>query len=113
MGILDTRSNLRSRRAAIIGGAGGIGKAITMALVEAEVDVAFCDIDEAAVRTSKAENRSLTEQRCRRGCRCPRCGATSPILFGYAGGIRAYRHRRQRGRRRAHATVHGQVARIL
>jgi NAD(P)-dependent dehydrogenase (short-subunit alcohol dehydrogenase family) len=55
MGILDTRSNLRGRRAAIIGGAGGIGKAITMALVEAEVDVAFCDIDEAAVRTTKAE----------------------------------------------------------
>ena len=55
MGILDTRSNLRGRRAAIIGGAGGIGKAITMALVEAEVDVAFYDIDEAAVRTTKAE----------------------------------------------------------
>jgi 3-oxoacyl-[acyl-carrier protein] reductase len=55
MGILDTRSNLRGRRAAIIGGAGGIGKAITMALVDAEVDVALCDIDETAVRTTKTE----------------------------------------------------------
>ena len=45
MSVLDTRSNLRGRKAAIIGGADGIGKAVTMALVSAEVDVAFCDIN--------------------------------------------------------------------
>jgi NAD(P)-dependent dehydrogenase (short-subunit alcohol dehydrogenase family) len=55
MGVLDTRGNLRGRKAAIIGGAGGIGKAVTLALVAAEVDVAFCDIDEAAVKTTRAE----------------------------------------------------------
>src|ERR1700761_4351927 len=55
MGVLDTRSNLRGRKAAIIGGADGIGKAVTMALVDAEVDVAFCDINEAAVRATKTE----------------------------------------------------------
>lgn len=55
MSVLDTRSNLRGRKAAIIGGADGIGKAVTMALVSAEVDVAFCDINEAALRATKTE----------------------------------------------------------
>jgi 3-oxoacyl-[acyl-carrier protein] reductase len=55
MGILDKRSNLRGRKAVIIGGAGGIGKAVTMALSDSEVDVAFCDIDEPAVGKTKTE----------------------------------------------------------
>jgi 3-oxoacyl-[acyl-carrier protein] reductase len=55
MGILDERSNLRGRKAAIIGGADGIGKAVTLALLESEVDVAFCDINEPAVGRTKAE----------------------------------------------------------
>jgi 3-oxoacyl-[acyl-carrier protein] reductase len=55
MGILDTRSNLRGRKAAIVGGGGGIGKAVTMALLGAEVDIAFCDIDEKAVNATKTE----------------------------------------------------------
>jgi 3-oxoacyl-[acyl-carrier protein] reductase len=55
MGILDKRSNLRGRKAVIIGGADGIGKAVTMALSDSEVDVAFCDINEPAVAKTKAE----------------------------------------------------------
>jgi NAD(P)-dependent dehydrogenase (short-subunit alcohol dehydrogenase family) len=55
MGILDKRSNLRGRKAVTIGGAGGIGKAVTMALSDSEVDVAFCDIDEPAVGKTKTE----------------------------------------------------------
>jgi NAD(P)-dependent dehydrogenase (short-subunit alcohol dehydrogenase family) len=49
MGVLDTRGNLSGRVAMIIGGAGGIGRAVTLALAEAEADVAFCDIDSTAV----------------------------------------------------------------
>lgn len=59
MGILDERSSLRGRKAVIIGGADGIGKAVTMALVKSEVDVAFCDINEPAVKTTKAEIEGL------------------------------------------------------
>jgi 3-oxoacyl-[acyl-carrier protein] reductase len=55
MGILDKRSNLRGRKGVIIGGADGIGKAVTMALSDSEVDVAFCDINEPAVKKTKAE----------------------------------------------------------
>jgi NAD(P)-dependent dehydrogenase (short-subunit alcohol dehydrogenase family) len=55
MGILDKRSNLQGRKAVIIGGADGIGKAVTMALSDSEVDVAFCDINEPAVSKTKAE----------------------------------------------------------
>jgi 3-oxoacyl-[acyl-carrier protein] reductase len=55
MGILDERSNLRGRKAVIIGGADGIGKAVTLALADSEVDVAFCDINEPAVGKTKAE----------------------------------------------------------
>ena len=48
MGFLDQRAKLSGRKGIVIGGGGGIGKTITLALVEAEVDVAFCDIDAAA-----------------------------------------------------------------
>lgn len=55
MGILDERSKLRGRKAAIIGGADGIGKAVTLALLDSEVDVAFCDINEPALGKTKSE----------------------------------------------------------
>src|ERR1700737_1769220 len=55
MGILDKRSNLQGRKAGIIGGAEGIGKAVIMGLSESEVGVAFLDINEPGVRKTKAE----------------------------------------------------------
>jgi 3-oxoacyl-[acyl-carrier protein] reductase len=55
MNIIETRANLNQRRAAVIGGAGGIGKAITLALLGAGVKIALCDIDPCAVRDIKAE----------------------------------------------------------
>ena len=59
MGILDNRGNLRGRNAVVVGGADGIGRAITLALAEAEVDVAFCDINAAAVKTTTAEAQAM------------------------------------------------------
>lgn len=46
-GFLDSRAALRGKVAVIVGGGAGIGAAVTLALAEAGVDVAFCDIDEA------------------------------------------------------------------
>lgn len=43
MGILDERGNLANKRAVVIGGADGIGRAVTLALAQAEIDIAFCD----------------------------------------------------------------------
>jgi 3-oxoacyl-[acyl-carrier protein] reductase len=59
MGALDDRGNLAGRKAVVIGGGGGIGKAITLALGEAQVDVAFCDVDSAALISTKAELTAL------------------------------------------------------
>jgi hypothetical protein len=55
MGALDVRGNLGGRNALVIGGGGGIGKAVTVALAEAQVDVAFCDVDSTALISTKAE----------------------------------------------------------
>ncbi len=55
MGIMDRLGNLQGRKAFVIGGADGIGKAITMALAEAEVDVAFCDNNADAVTATRCE----------------------------------------------------------
>lgn len=51
---LDRRANFHGRVAAILGGAGGIGRAMTLALAECGVDVAIFDHDEAAVATIDA-----------------------------------------------------------
>jgi 3-oxoacyl-[acyl-carrier protein] reductase len=59
MGILDKRGNLAGRRAIVIGGGVAIGRAVTLALAEAEIDVAFCDIDAEGVRTTSAEARAM------------------------------------------------------
>jgi NAD(P)-dependent dehydrogenase (short-subunit alcohol dehydrogenase family) len=59
MGIFDDRANVSGRIAVVIGGAGGIGKAVTMALAGAQVDVAFCDIDSQAVQSTRAEVAAL------------------------------------------------------
>lgn len=59
MGALDVRGNLGGRNAVVIGGGGGIGKAVTVALAEAQVDVAFCDVDSTALISTKAEVAAL------------------------------------------------------
>ena len=55
MGLLDDRGNLAGRKAVIIGGADGIGRAVTLALAGARIDIAFCDINAAAVQSTSAE----------------------------------------------------------
>src|ERR1017187_5046073 len=59
MGALDASGNLGGRNALVIGGGGGIGKAVTVALAEAQVDVAFCDVDSTALMSTKAEVAAL------------------------------------------------------
>ena len=45
MGYLEERAALEGKFAAVIGGAQGVGAAVTMALARAGVDVAVCDLD--------------------------------------------------------------------
>lgn len=54
MGLLDERANLAGKVAVIVGGAAGIGAAVTTALAGAGVDVAFCDIKAEALETTRA-----------------------------------------------------------
>jgi len=49
MGYLDERAGLAGRAAAVVGGASGIGEAVTLALAKAGVDVALCDKNSAAI----------------------------------------------------------------
>src|ERR1700730_1613084 len=55
MGFLDDRANLRGRKAIVIGGADGIGRAVTLALAAADLDIAFCDNNAVAVEQTKAD----------------------------------------------------------
>lgn len=48
-GFLDRRANLSGKTAVVIGGGGGIGAAVSLALAQAGVDLALCDIDAAAL----------------------------------------------------------------
>ena len=51
MGLLEAQAKLAGKVAAVIGGAGGIlGRAVSLALAEAHVDIAACDIDAEAAR---------------------------------------------------------------
>ncbi|MNQ56740.1 4-formylbenzenesulfonate dehydrogenase TsaC1/TsaC2 [compost metagenome] len=56
---LEKRANLADRRAVVVGGADGIGRAVTLALAEAGIDVAFCDINGEAVLSTYAEVTAL------------------------------------------------------
>lgn len=51
MGILDERGGLPGRRAIVVGGAAGIGAAVSLALAEAGVRVALCDNDDEALES--------------------------------------------------------------
>ena len=63
MGYLEQRANLAGKVAAILGGAKGVGAAVTRTLAAAGVDVAFCDIDAEALDRSRTD----VEQLGRRG----------------------------------------------
>lgn len=52
---LDNRANLAGKVAAVIGGGGGIGAAVSCALARMGVDLALCDLDEAALRATEGE----------------------------------------------------------
>jgi 3-oxoacyl-[acyl-carrier protein] reductase len=54
MSLIEQRANLNGKVAAIVGGAAGIGAAVTATLAGAGVDVAFCDINSAAL--DRAQN---------------------------------------------------------
>ena len=58
-GNIDARAGLAGKVAAIIGGAGGVGRAVTLTLAEAGVDIVVCDRDEAASATIAAEVAAL------------------------------------------------------
>ncbi|HEY2107564.1 MAG TPA: SDR family NAD(P)-dependent oxidoreductase, partial [Candidatus Binataceae bacterium] len=54
MGLLDERANLQGKVAVVIGGAAGLGAAVSTALAGAGVDVAFSDIKADAVQATRA-----------------------------------------------------------
>ena len=59
MGYIEARANLAGKVAAIVGGGGGIGAAISLALARAGVDLAVCDIDMPALGKTEAAIRAL------------------------------------------------------
>lgn len=52
-GFLDSRANLAGKTAVVVGGGGGIGAACTLALAQAGVTCAICDIDDAAMAATR------------------------------------------------------------
>jgi NAD(P)-dependent dehydrogenase (short-subunit alcohol dehydrogenase family) len=59
LGYLEDRANLAGKVAAVIGGAAGVGSAVTLALAKSGVDVAFCDWNADAVDATRAEIEQL------------------------------------------------------
>lgn len=59
MGLLEAHAGLAGKIAAVVGGAGGHGRAVTLALAQAGVAIAACDIDEEAVQNIVPEVRAL------------------------------------------------------
>ena len=60
MGLLEAHSNLAGKTAVVIGGAGEIqGRAVTLGLAKAGVNIAACDIDADAVNTIVPEVEAL------------------------------------------------------
>jgi NAD(P)-dependent dehydrogenase (short-subunit alcohol dehydrogenase family) len=59
MGFLEDRANLAGKVAVVVGGASGVGAAVTMALAEAGADIAFCDRKADAVQITQAAVRGL------------------------------------------------------
>ena len=55
MGYIEERAGLPGKVAAVVGGATGVGAAVTLALAKAGVDVAFCDINADGVAATRGE----------------------------------------------------------
>jgi 3-oxoacyl-[acyl-carrier protein] reductase len=53
--MIEQRANLAGKKAVILGGAFGIGEAVTLTLAEAGVDIAFCDNDTQALPLTEAK----------------------------------------------------------
>jgi len=51
VGFLDAYAALTGKVAVVIGGAAGVGRAVTLALADAGIDIAICDIDTDALKT--------------------------------------------------------------
>lgn len=66
-GSIDARAGLAGKVAAIIGGAGGVGRAVTLALAEVGVDIVVCDRDEEATAMIRSEVAALG-RRCISSC---------------------------------------------
>lgn len=62
MGILDDRGKLAGKRAVVVGGADCIGRAVTLALAEAGMDVALCDIKTDELKTTRGDAEALGRQ---------------------------------------------------
>ena len=59
MGLLEAHAGLAGKIAVVVGGAGGIGRAVTLALAKAGVGIATCDIDEEATYAIVSEVEAL------------------------------------------------------
>src|SRR5260370_7556128 len=62
MGLLEAHASLAGRRAVVVGGAGGIGRAVSIALAKAGIGIASCDIDEQATRMIVPEIEALGQR---------------------------------------------------
>jgi len=63
MSLIEQRANLNGKVAAVIGGASGIGAAVTLTLAGAGVDIAFCDINSAALAGTQAAVEAMGRRR--------------------------------------------------
>jgi NAD(P)-dependent dehydrogenase (short-subunit alcohol dehydrogenase family) len=59
MGLLEAHAGLAGKTAVVVGGAAGIGRAVSLALAEAGVAIALCDVDQAATKAVVPELEAL------------------------------------------------------
>jgi NAD(P)-dependent dehydrogenase (short-subunit alcohol dehydrogenase family) len=79
-GMIDGRAGLAGKVAAIIGGADGVGRAATLVLAEAGVDIAVCDWNEAAADRIRQEVEALG-RRCVSTCEDVRDLSSMPRFY--------------------------------
>jgi NAD(P)-dependent dehydrogenase (short-subunit alcohol dehydrogenase family) len=62
MGLLEAQASLAGKFAIVVGGAAGIGRAVTLTLAKAGIGIATCDIDAEACRTIVKEVEALGQK---------------------------------------------------